>query len=495
MKMYKLFVIIGICVALPALGQVKTRYLSLHDVISIAQQQSPDALKAQHRFLGNYWRYNSYKRTKLPALSFEGTLPSFSSAFKRVTNPQDGSESYVGQRYLSYEGNLKLNQAVTLTGGNIYLQSGLRKLVNYKDDGHTTNFLSTPVNIGFNQPLFKFNQYKWDKKLEPLVYEIAKKSYLQELEQINIRAVNMFFNLMAAQVDYKIAQINLRNYDTLNKVAQGRYNLGRIGEDQVLQMELSRLKAETALESNAMTLEDAMFRLKSYLRLKDEEEVVLLLPKVSQMSQVDKALALKKAQRNAAEVLRFDQRLLEADKDVNKARMQTGFGANLSMVYGLTRTAPTLPQAYQNPEEQQRFSVGVQLPILDWGYRKGRIKLAESNKELVKTSVEQERTDFKQNVYLRVAEYNNQQRQVAIAAKSDTIAQKSFAISKNRYVIGKIGVTDLNIAQRENDQAKIAYIKSLQTYWVNYFRLRKITLYDFVEQTDLNVDYSIIYEQ
>ncbi len=472
----------------------QTRYLSLEEVIQIAKTQSPDALKAKHRFLGKYWRYNSYKRTKLPALSFEGTLPSFSRDFKRVTNPQDGSESYVAQRFMSYEGNLKLNQAVALTGGNIFLQSGLRHLINYKDHGRSSGFLSTPVNIGVSQPLFQFNQYKWDKKLEPLAFQIAKKSYLQEVEQISITAVNYFFNLMIAQVEYKIAEINMRNYDTLNKVAQGRFNLGRIGEDEVLQMQLSKLKAETALEANAMALEDAAFRLKSYLRLKEDEDIELIVPHMDKMSIVEPDLALRKAETNSAEILGFDQRLLEADKEVNKARLQTGFQANLSMVYGLTRSASELVEVYQHPEDQQRFSLGLQVPILDWGYRKGRIKLAESNQDLVKTSVEQERTDFKQNVYLRVAEYNNQQRQVLIAAKSDTIAKRSYAISKNRYLIGKIGVTDLNIAQKENDQAKVAFIRALQTYWTNYFRLRKTTLYDFIDKKDIEVDYNDIIE-
>lgn len=485
---------ISLCLTQLSTAQAQKHYLSLQQVIDMAQTQSPDALKAKHRFLSKYWQYNSYKRTKLPALSFEGTLPSFSRDFKRVTNWQDGSENYVAQRFMSYEGNLKLNQAVALTGGNIFMQSGLRHLINYTNDGNSASFLSTPINIGFNQPLFQFNQYKWDKKLEPLAFEIAKKNYLQEVEQINITAVNYFFNMMIAQVEYKIAQINLSNYDTLYKVAQGRYNLGRIGEDEVLQMELSKLKAQTALESNAMALEDAIFRLKSYLRLKDKEEIELIVPTMDKLCAVLPAEALNKAEQNAAEVLSFQQRLIEAEKELSRARLQSGFKANLSMVYGLTRAANSLSEVYQQAEDQQRLAIGIQLPILDWGYRKGRIKLAQSEQELVKTSVEQDRTDFRQNVYLRVAEYNKQQQQVIIAAKSDTIAKRSYKISKNRYLIGKIGVTDLNIAQKENDQAKVAYIRALQTYWTNYYRLRKITLYDFCQQHDIEVNYSNIIE-
>jgi len=114
---------------------------------------------------------------------------------------------------------------------------------------------------------------------------------------------------------------------------------------------------------------------------------------------------------------------------------------------------------------------------------------------LVKTSVDQARADFAQSIYLQVGEFNIQKNQVLIAAKSDTIAQKSFDVSKNRYLIGKIGVTDLNIAQNETDQAKVSYISALRAYWVNYYKLRQSTLYDFVEGVDLDVNYEQIYEE
>jgi outer membrane protein len=70
-------------------------------------------------------------------------------------------------------------------------------------------------------------------------------------------------------------------------------------------------------------------------------------------------------------------------------------------------------------------------------------------------------------------------RMLAISAKADTVAQKRFEVSKNRYVIGKIGMSDLYIAQNEKDQALLAYVQALRGYWAAYYRLRRLTLYDF----------------
>jgi outer membrane protein TolC len=314
------------------------------------------------------------------------------------------------------------------------------------------------------------------------------------MEDVSITAIKYFFNLLIAQEDYKISQINVSNYDTLYKVANGRYNLGKIGENELLQIELSLLKSQSAVEKNALELEDAIFKLKSFLRIKDEFQLTLLIPEVTFTSKIERDLAFKKAIENSSIQQDFDKRLLEAQSNVNRAKTSNGFNANLYAVYGLTQSAAHITDAYKDPRDQQQLTLGIEVPILDWGQRKGQVRMAQSQEELVKTSIEQERIDFKATIYYKVSEFNIQKNQLLIAAKSDTIAQKSYLVSKNRYLIGKIGVTDLNIAQRDTDQAKIGYIRELRAYWMNYFGLRKSTLYDFNKEEDIDVAYEDIYK-
>jgi outer membrane protein TolC len=66
-----------------------------------------------------------------------------------------------------------------------------------------------------------------------------------------------------------------------------------------------------------------------------------------------------------------------------------------------------------------------------------------------------------------------------IAAKADTIAQRRYDITVQRYLIGKISIVDLNIANQEKDQARQDYIASLRNYWNSWLELRRKTLYDF----------------
>jgi outer membrane protein TolC len=89
-------------------------------------------------------------------------------------------------------------------------------------------------------------------------------------------------------------------------------------------------------------------------------------------------------------------------------------------------------------------------------------------------------------------EFNLQAEQVKNAAKADTVAQKGYEIAFQRFLIGKVDVTDLNIARTSLESARKAYINEVKTYWSYYFRLRMLTLYDFVKREQLTAEYDKI---
>ncbi|MDV7396280.1 hypothetical protein RZS08_33105, partial [Arthrospira platensis SPKY1] len=120
------------------------------EVIRIAQEKSPDAMIGRHRFKRSYWEYRSFKAGYLPNLSLDATLPNFNRTIDPITQG-DGSETYRERTLARYSANVSLTQKIGLTGGEVFLQSGLQRLDNYYADTSTRQFLSTPVNIGFRQ--------------------------------------------------------------------------------------------------------------------------------------------------------------------------------------------------------------------------------------------------------------------------------------------------------------------------------------------------------
>ena len=72
---------------------------------------------------------------------------------------------------------------------------------------------------------------------------------------------------------------------------------------------------------------------------------------------------------------------------------------------------------------------------------------------------------------------------IALSAKADTVAAKRFEVAYNRYVIGRFDMDNLYLAQNEKNQALSQYLQSLRGFWLAYYRLRRVTLYDFASGT------------
>ncbi len=469
-------------------AQNPTKVISLQDVISLATDNSLDAVKARHRYKGSYWQYRSYKAGYLPQLSLDATIPSLNRSISPVTLP-DGSDVFINRSLANSSVNASLKQNIGITGGQLFLNSGLQR-IDLIRDSLVTSFSSTPISIGINQPLFGYNAFRWERRIEPLRYEEARRQYIEDKENTAIKATNYFFDLLNAQINVQISEANYSNNDTLYKIAKGRYNLGKIAENELLEMELNFLNAEASLEQNKIDYQSALFRFRSFLSIKDTLPVELSLPLETPACLVLPQKAIEEALKNRPDALAQERNLLEADRDLARAKADNRFNVNIFGVYGLTQTAEGFNNVYKTPLDQQQLVIGFQLPILDWGVSKGKIKMAESNRELVKTNVEQAVIDFEQEIFLKSMQYNMLAKQLDIAAKADTIAQKRYEVTKQRFLIGRIDIIPLNLAQEAKDMAKQSFVNSLRNFWVSYYEMRKLTQYDFLKNKKIEADFN-----
>lgn len=504
--MKQLFIItFFISTLLPAFSQEKTVRFTLDDVINLARDRSPDAYAAINRFRASYWQYRSFRANYLPSLGFNGTLPNISRAIRKTTQ-SDGTDLYTVNKSNFYSGSLSLAQNIGLTGGKISLNSklertdqlGYRSLVSNGDTTYQkipSQYAANPVvNIQLDQPLFAYNYMKWDRKIQPMLYEEAKKNYLEAMELVSLKAIGRFFDLAQAQLNLKIAQMNYSNSDTLYKIAKGRYNLGTIAENDVLQMELAFLNAKTALTKAEIDLEYQKSKLRSFLVFTEKVDFDLVLPDSIPEVQLDYEKVLDWAKQNNADVVAWNRRLIEARRDVAQAKGQRR-SINLSASYGLSKsTERDWQPVYVNPGESKGVSLSLGVPILDWGQGKGKVKMAQSNMELTKIQLQQEQTDFEQNIFLQVMQFNMQHEQVVISAKSDTIGQKRYDVTKQRFLIGRIDVLNLNDALKEKDSAKRGYIGALRDYWNSFFTIRQLTLYDFLNNQSISTEFDKVVE-
>lgn len=465
--------------------------LSLNEVVTIASQKSLDAFRYKNMYLTSYWEFRYYKADKLPSLSLSTTPLDFNHYRKREYNFQTNEEEYVLRDYFNSDVAVQLNQKIGLTGGSLFLSSELGMVKNLSGD-QKTSYQATPVSIGYSQALNGYNELRWQSKIEPVKFEKAKKEFVQSQETLAMKSTSMFFELVDAQIQLKIAQNNMANADTLYKIGKGRFQVGTVTQDELLNLELGQLNAQQALSSAKLEVQRAQSGLNSYLVMDKETQINCQVPSVIPSLQVRADEALDLALKNNPDILDQEQQRLEQDKAVAQAKSETGLNTSLYAVYGLNQSAENFDMVYDQPDQSQRLRFGVNVPLVDWGRRKGRLMMAESTREVANARIRQSRIDFEQNIFQSVMEFNLQAEQVRNAAKADTVAQKGFEVTFQRFLIGKVDVIKLNIARNDRESARKSYITAVKTYWNYYYRLRMLTLFDFVKKENLTAEYDKI---
>ena len=459
---------------------------TLKEIVNIARNQSIASKYAETTRENRFWQYQTYRSNYKPQLGLEGRIPAYNRSFSPVTQ-QDGTIEFKPIQNNNSDVNLNIRQPISITGATIFLNSSLNRFDNYLDEPDLDLYRyhqwgGTPFEVGLIQPLFQYNELRWDKRIEPLRYEESQKEYFENLEDASLNTTRRFFDLMLAQINLEIAQKNVANNDTIFKIAQGRYNLGKIAENELLQLELQLMNSRQQAAQAGLDIETATLRLKTWVGISEASELRLLLPEEIPSFTVDEEVALTYAKANRSESIGFNRRILEAEAEVARAKGDTGPQADLIARFGLTNRSPENGEAtdiYNDPKDQQFVELGFQIPILDWGRRKARVKTAQANQKMVQYTVDQETITFDEEVLTQVRQIEMLKEQVKITRVADDIAQRRYNITKQRYNIGKISITDMNIALTEKDEAKARYIQSLEDFWTAYFNLRRLTLYDF----------------
>ncbi|QJD80381.1 TolC family protein [Spirosoma rhododendri] len=464
----------GLLTASAALAQPVS--LTLDDVVSLAREQSLAGKQAATLQKTNYWTFRTFMAGFKPQLSLSGSLPSFTRSFVQVIQP-DGTIVFQPVSNNNSILSLSLSQNIPLTGGSIYVQQQVQRFDNFL--AKNTLYNGVPFEVGLSQPLFRFNQMKWDRQTEPLRYAESNQQYIEAMEQVALDATGFYFDLLVAQVNLQIAETNRANNDTLYKIAQHKLTLGRISRNDLLQLQLSVLNAQKDLASARQTAEVAALKLRSFVGSRDDRPLALAIPNRLNPFTVDIKLALEQAFANRSAALTFRRQQLEADRDLEKARKENGLNATLNASFGLSNRGSRPTDLYVQPQDRQFVEIQFVLPIMTWGRAKARTETALATQQLTVQIVEQNKRSMEQQIYTQVTLLDMLRQQVTLTAEADQIAQNRYQIAQDRFKLSDLSVTDLGIATQDKDRARRDAILALRDYWQVYYTIRLLTLYDF----------------
>lgn len=487
-KKNRLVALLALAVPLALFAQSE-REITLSEAIALARTQSVDAAVALNELKTSYWEYRTFRADLLPEINFEGKLPNYDKSYSPYQN-SDGTYGFVRNNTFGLSGELSIDQNIWLTGGKLSLTSSLDYLKQVGSNG-MKKFMSIPVSLELTQPIFGVNNLKWSRRIEPVRYAEAKAAFISATESVTMKTITYFFQLLLAKEVLGTAQQNELNAERLYEIAGAKRKMGQISENELLQLKLAALNAKAAVTEERSNLNAKMFQLRAFLGLSEDEKLQPVLPaSAPDVELVYKTVLDKALERNSfAQSIR--RRQLEADYEVAIARGNLR-SVDLFASVGYTGTDKEFRSAYNNLVDNQIVQVGLKIPILDWGKRRGKVRVAKSNRDVVLSNIRQEQMNFNQDIFLLVEHFNNQAQQLSIAKEADLIAQQRYKTSIETFLIGKINTLDLNDAQNSKDEARQKHISELFNFWTYFYQIRSLTLWDFQKNEELEADFEEI---
>lgn len=452
--------------------------LDLKSAIQIAADSSLTAFRARNLYRAGYWQYRMFRAQRLPSLSLDVTPARY---YREITSRYDYENNidvYRPQQSYSASAGLRLSQNLDLLGGTFFAESDINYMRNI--GGNPSNqFSSVPFRIGYSQQLLGFNPFRWDRKIEPLKYEAAKKDYLYNLESLSETVVDYYFALVMARMELRLAHEALASADTLYTLGERRFRIAAISQADLLTLKLDLVNARNSLENSRIALKSANASLASFIGLDQTVEIETETPPMPEFRPVAEDEAIAMARQNSPTLLNRRADVLEAKRQVNKTRIENIFSASVNASIGYNQVGNSLPEAYRHLLRQDLVSVSLSIPLVDWGVRKGKYNMAVSNLDVALNTERQDMQKLEEEVAQTVDNFNIQLQLVRSAQEAMDLADTAFEQTRMRFMIGKADMNSLTLASQRRQEANKNYINSLKNYWSGHFKLRRLTLYDF----------------
>ncbi|MDR2533293.1 MAG: TolC family protein [Tannerellaceae bacterium] len=480
------YIIICIAAALCGLKSHAQLTLTLEQAVAIAADSSLEAFRSRNMYLAGYWQHRTYRAGRLPKLTLNMTPAEY---YRDITRRYDSNEDIdVFRRQQSFyaSGGLELTQNFDPLGGSFFLNSNLSYMHNFGDNSYT-QFTSVPVRLGYTQSLVGFNPFKWERKIEPLKFEQAKQDFLFNMERIGEQTTAYFFDLAMAQAEYDMALANVSSTDTLFHIGERRQEIAAITQADLLTLRLDAVNARNTLQNADIALKRSMFALTSYLNLDKNVGIRLRIPAMPSANRtipVEEALA--HARSNNPRFIALRAQVLAAEQDVDRARKEVLFNASINASIGFNQVAGTLDGIYRNPLRQDIVAVSVSVPLLDWGVRKGKYNIARSSLNITRISARQEEISLEEDIIMTVGDFNIQLQLAQSAEEALTLSQMAYAQTRRQFITGKADISSLTLSYSRQQTAERNYVASLRNYFLSFYKIRKLTLYDFEKKITLS---------
>ncbi|MEM1328704.1 MAG: TolC family protein [Bacteroidota bacterium] len=459
-----------------------TLRLSLPETFTRAIANAIDLQVAESRIRENQYLIQRLQNQLQPQLFLNGTLPNLSRAIELRPLP-DGRDAFVNRSTMNNGVSLSLFYQFAATGGTFTASSQLNRLDIFATEQFDYNktYFFTPIAVGFNQPLFQFNELKWQRERYSLINAELTAREAVVREEVLLQAVQFYNRAYQAQIDVTLAQNNITETNALYDIRSRQAAIAKVQRVEILRLESEQQSNAIEYEQAVLDLEAALLELKDFLLLERDVNILLEEPPNVADALIDPDFAVRMATENQFIQAQNTLRLAEAEAEIERTNMDNGLEMSIDVSLGLNTTDDQLSQLYTDLLDRQTAAITLSVPLTGGKQRQLNRDIAAEQLMRERLGITQELTDISREVLTSIQSFNLLVKRIELERQNQAVSSKIYELVRQQFTLSKKSIIDLNIARAEQEQAFRQYYSTLLAAIEQYYRLRQLCLYDFVE--------------
>ncbi len=470
----------------PGLTQ-DTLYLDLNAVLSMAVDQAIDLKIARSEAVEQDYAFQNARLAFQPQLFLQTTLPRLNRSIESRPLP-DGTDAFVNRSTMYNQLGLSLNYPVEKWGGTLSLNSDFERLdvLKTKQFDHKGTYFISPINISYSQPLFSFNELKWQKERLSLLYIEFKERYARIREDIILEALEHYRQVFLAQQNLELAREKIAEADTLLTIKQRLFDLGQSTRAEILRLQLDLQQNLDTRDEMIYQWESAQNAMADFLGTDRVQTICLSDPPALDEVEVTLDQAIELAMNNAFVTTNFERRLADAESDLERAAKDRDIQLDIGFSLGLNSTSESLNTLFNPLLDREIFNATLRMPITGWKRYEVRYKESEERQNQEILRIEKEKLQLSREAVDLIAYFNLLKQSLTTKETSYQTAEEILDLTQRQYLLGNVTHTEISATSRDREQALLAYYGTLIDLAQSYYEIRRLCMYDFVEDVPLS---------
>jgi outer membrane protein len=474
-------------ISVPASAQ-KIYHLDLASSIELAKEKSKNMLILQQSLKKAEYDLKAATSSFKTHVDMDLVLPQYTETIRQWEDSSGISFYPVRQNQInSY---LTISQPLP-TDGYLFIRSGVQSFVDYYADDRNAQISSS---IGLRQPIeafFGYNQRRLGYRQAKLAYDLSLKQLKREELNLVYDISYNFFQVLSYHERQNIAQQSLNRQQEAFDIATSKYNAGLIREVEALQMEVDLSAAVNNFDLARVdySAQVAFFKERLGIDLRDSVIIKSDLGYNQVVVDVEKAVSL--ALENRLELKENEIQIELSEMEIKRRRAAGMVNGDILLNYnfiGVNKSKLIIPietsinNTWQNLLNRPgSFGVGLTLniPIIDWGENRARVHSAQASLAQNQLQQDADKVTIERDIRTTVSRLQSSLMRLKLLEKNVLVAEKSFEISRQRYVNGDIDSQSMALERERLNNAYITRLESYIVYKLLLSDLMRKTFYDF----------------